>query len=359
MAFRNIGVFRGSETIRYHLDQFKTHTPNEWCVYDDLGHFFNSGHPVNIAFFHLPYPFQDNTQDTLDRLRTFCNHVFVVGSELHDITARFIENNDHKNITFYICGRLNFKLVNAEVYEYYDWFETSRYFYKSYLPEILQRLKPGPIGFDILLGRKKAHRDFVYKFSHNLPAEQKVVSYFNRFDVDFATDTNMWTWEQPGLKFINTPKWTVDTVEYFGHRMSLSQVIPIDLYNQTRYSVVAETNYNNSYSFYTEKRAKPIIAKRMFIMFAGQHYLKNLRDIGFHTFDNVIDESYDSVEDAPTRWSMACEQMIKLLSLDPDLVAEKIQPRVEHNFGVMMYRGWLSEYISNMEIKVGSILEQT
>ena len=94
-------------------------------------------------------------------------------------------------------------------------------------------------------------------------------------------------------------------------------------------------------------------------MFAGQHYLKNLRDIGFHTFDNVIDESYDSVEDAPTRWSMACEQMIKLLSLDPDLVAEKIQPRVEHNFGVMMYRGWLSEYISNMEIKVGSILEQT
>jgi hypothetical protein len=285
-----------------------------------------------------------------------------VGSELHDVTTRFIRDNDHKNITFFICGKLNFTLDNAQVYEYLDWFETSRHFYKEHLPEILTRLKPGPkeMQFDILLGRKKQHRDFIHSFARsNLRVEQYMMTYFNEHQIDFASEHDLWSWQQPGLRFINTPQWTVDMVDYFGHRMSLSQVIPIDIYNRTNYTVIAETNFSNEYSFYTEKTAKPIIAKRLFVMFAGQYYLRNLRDLGFQTFHGIIDESYDSVEDSRTRWSMAAEQLLWLASQDPNKILGKIKPLVDHNFDVMMSRGWMQEYVNSMEFRVDGILQQT
>lgn len=361
MSFRNIGVYRDSETIRYHLDHFEIHTPNEWAVYSDLGHFLNSGHPVNIGFVHLPYPFNEEAQTKLDCLRNFCDHVFVVGSELHDITAEFIRSNDYSNVTYFVCGVLNFKLEHASVSMYLDWFETSRHFYRDYLPEILSRIEhtPNP-SFDILLGRKKLHRDFVYNFTNtNLLNEDRVLTYFNDRNTNFSGDAGLWSWEQPGLKFINTPNWTVDMVDYYGHRMSLSQVIPIGIYNQTGYSVVAETNFSNEYSFYTEKTAKPIIARRLFVMFGGQYYLRNLRELGFKTFDGVIDETYDTIPNNLERWQLACNQMQWLTKQDPYEINAKIKPLVDHNFNVMMTRGWLTDYVRELESQVDNVLLQT
>jgi hypothetical protein len=83
--------------------------------------------------------------------------------------------------------------------------------------------------------------------------------------------------------------------------MSLSQVIPLSIYNQTAYSVVAETNYDNNYIFNTEKIVKPILARRLFLVVSGQHYLRNLRSLGFKTFDGIIDETYDTIADFEQR----------------------------------------------------------
>lgn len=363
MAFRNIGVFRDSETIRYHLDHFKTHTPNEWAVYSDLGHFLNSGHPTNIGSIHLPYPFDvETTQQKLDALRNFCDHVFIVGSELHDGTVEFIRDNDHENVSYFICGQFNFELKNAKVGRFMDWFETSRFFYRDYLPEILQRFNHDTKDrkFDILLGRKKLHRDFIYDYvSNNIKPGQYIMTYFNDTNVNFSGHDSVWTWEQTGLKFDRPPEWTVDIVNYYGHRMSLSQVIPLTIYNQTCYSIIAETNFSNEYSFFTEKTAKPIIAKRPFIMFAGQHYLRNLRSMGFKTFDGIIDESYDSISDNKFRWNAACDQIEFLTTQDPSDILEMAKPIVEHNFNVMMAKGWLTDYVSDLESIFDSIVEQS
>ena len=361
--FLNVGVYRdNSDTVRYHLDHFKKHTPNEWAVYDDLGHFLNSGHPVRIAILHLPYPFTDDTQAKLDAVYAISDLVFVIGSELHDSTLEFILNNDRPNIVYYTCGFINQPLQHAVVKQYFDWFETSRYFYRDYLPEMLQRIdyrNPKEMQFDILLGRKKLHRDYVYKFVKSaLRVENRVLTYFNEHEIDFATGNEQWIWEDRGMQFENTPKWTVDFVRYYGHRMSISQVIPITLYNQTAYSVVTETNFSNAYSFYTEKTAKPIIARRLFVMFAGQHYLRNLRSLGFKTFDGIIDESYDSIEDNNYRWAAACKQIEWLCKQDQRTILEQIQPIVEHNFSVMMTTDWHSVFVQDLEVRVDTLLEQ-
>jgi hypothetical protein len=362
MAFRNIGVYRDSETIRYHLGHFKKHTPNEWAYYDDLGHFLNSGHPINFGVIHIPYPFDTaSCAEKLSKLRNHCDHVFLVGCELHQSIADFIKDNDFNDVSYFICGKLNFELQHATVGQYMDWFETSRYFYRDYLPEILSRLKTGEKEryFDILLGRKKKHRDAVYNFaSKSLRDGQYEMTYFNDHHNPDFNDAAKWFWESEGLQCMKSPEWTVEMVTYFGHRMSLSQVIPITVYNKTYYSVIAETNYENGYSFFTEKTAKPIIAKRLFIMFAGQHYLRNLRSMGFKTFDGIIDESYDEIADESTRWEMATTQLKWLTTQDPSIILEKIKPIVDHNFKVMMEHPWLTDYTDNMEMIMSSVLDR-
>jgi hypothetical protein len=126
--------------------------------------------------------------------------------------------------------------------------------------------------------------------------------------------------------------------------MSLSQVIPFSIYNQTAYTVVAETNYDNHYSFYTEKIVKPILAERLFVAFSGQHYLRNLRSLGFKTFDRIIDETYDSVEDCDLRFKLACEQIQYLINQPQEEILDKIRPITEHNKQIMLATDWYGDF---------------
>ena len=144
-------------------------------------------------------------------------------------------------------------------------------------------------------------------------------------------------------------EWTVQPVQYYGHPISVSQIIPFTIYNQTAYTVIAETCWQNHFSFYTEKTAKPIIARRLFVMFAGRGYLANLRRLGFQTFDSVIDESYDLETDDYVRWRQAWAQVQWLKSQPQARILEQIRPIVEHNFGVMMNTNWYQTFNSQLE----------
>lgn len=120
--------------------------------------------------------------------------------------------------------------------------------------------------------------------------------------------------------------------------LSLSQFIDLDFYNQTAYSIVSEThwwenlNSENETYLMTEKICKPILAKRMFLVLGVPNYLQNLRNLGFKTFDSVIDESYDKVIDPNERQELVIQEMKKLVSIDQDVILKKIEPIVQHNF---------------------------
>lgn len=361
----DFGVFYNSETCRYHLSNFQDHDHKEWGMYSDPTYFLKFFHPKNVAVLHWPYPADETFGNTVDQVYERCDQLYIIITELHKPAMEFIQTYDREKITFYIAGAIGFELQHAIVKEFHDWFHTSSYFYRDYLPEIVSRFKytdVKPHAFDILLGRKKAHRDFVYTFAQqHLRKDDYILRYFNAVDPIIYEDGEHWTSEHRGVRDDGIVKrWTVETVEYYGHRMSLSQVIPMDVYNQTAYSVVAETNYDNFYSFFTEKTAKPIIGKRLFIMIAGKGYLQELRNLGFRTFNGIIDESYDTIENNQDRWQAACEQMKYLCSQDQRTVLDKVQPIVEHNFTVMMQqRDWYSEFNRDLESRIAQVLQQT
>jgi hypothetical protein len=69
----------------------------------------------------------------------------------------------------------------------------------------------------------------------------------------------------------------------------------INRYNEIFLDLVVETYVSGTTFFPTEKTLRPIIASTPFIVMGPQGYLLNLQRMGFKTFSNWWDESYDSL----------------------------------------------------------------
>ena len=72
-------------------------------------------------------------------------------------------------------------------------------------------------------------------------------------------------------------------------------------YIDSYFSIVTETVYMGPHSFRTEKIWKPIIMGHPWICIANAGFYRDLQNLGFKTFDNIIDESFDDISDIQLR----------------------------------------------------------
>ena len=72
-------------------------------------------------------------------------------------------------------------------------------------------------------------------------------------------------------------------------------------YVDTYFSLVTETVFEYPYSFRTEKIAKPIAIGHPWIVAASRGFYRDIRNLGFKTFDHVIDESFDQIDNHQDR----------------------------------------------------------
>jgi hypothetical protein len=344
MLASDIGVFvTGDNAPLFHYHFNKCGLYGHITEYTDLDRFFVSRHDKRIACLQMPYPLMPKFYHLLEELKDHCDNILVLVSELHPNTVEFIRSHDHPRISWFVCGVFNFELAHSPVYQFLDWFSTSIHFYKFVRPETLNDLQPYDVKdryFDLLLGRKKLHRDLAYKRFQNDP--RNTLTYLGDNSSSFK-DPARWIWEETGLENHHNVEWTVNQVSYYNHRISLSQIIPIKVYNQTAYSLIAETNFEDHFSFYTEKTAKPILAKRLFVALAGRYFLRNLRGLGFKTFDGIIDESYDTEIAFHTRMSQALDQIEYLMTRPQEEILAQVQPICDHNFMTMYNTDWYED----------------
>ena len=305
---------------------------------------------AELAVYHIPFPYDqghgEQFESRIDQSIIHSDCIVVLCSELHEKTANFIRRYQNPKIKFFLCGAVE----GIESSDWMDWFITSSHFYKTNSVKVLDKLNPyqvKPKTFDILLGQFREHRTLIYDYiNRNHLNDQVLMTYINGQEkISAEGNSSGWFWEDEGLEIIDTDlKWTVGQVRYYGQPMSLSQVAPIQVYNQTAFSVIAETNFAGDYVFHTEKIVKPILARRLFIVFGGYHYLKNLQRLGFKTFNNVIDESYDNEPDYNRRGEMICSQLLYLLQQDQRRILDAIQPIVEHNYNLMINTDWTTNF---------------
>ncbi len=129
------------------------------------------------------------------------------------------------------------------------------------------------------------------------------------------------------------------------HNIRCSDLIDPSIYNESFYSCVVETVIpaDNRISMFSEKQAKPIVARRPFIIVGTKDHLKTFRSLGFKTFSPVVDESYDDEPNMVKRFEMILDAMKKLSEEDPATVYDKLHDVMEHNYLHFYKHNWNAE----------------
>jgi hypothetical protein len=243
----------------------------------------------------------------------------------------FVNSINYSNVYLFSDVVFNHTVLpTANIETIISWFICSENLYATqhWAHERIDKLHRGfdrSKRFDCLLGKQRQHRDIINTYYNNSLQRDNIV-----FSYTGCTQTGIWDPDVDHQRL---------------HWGTLTQIprdvfLPLTVYNQTYYSIVAETTTENSYNQYTEKVAKPLIAGRPFVAFAGQNYLSNLQRLGFKTFSTVVDESYDSIGDLNQRMKAAWTQVEWLCSQDPAQVYSELEEVLQHNHQHFLTTDW-------------------
>lgn len=110
------------------------------------------------------------------------------------------------------------------------------------------------------------------------------------------------------------------------------------LYHRFFVEIVCETNFSGTCFYPTEKIWRPLLMKTPFIVHGSVDYLRNLRKLGFQTFDAWWSEEYDDYGH-DIRIRMILDLLAKLNSLslvDLQRMHQDMLPVLEHNYCIFM-----------------------
>lgn len=260
----------------------------------------------------------------------------------------WIEKNGIRNYVLAVGGLHRGETVDESCMVYRPWWGYNVLKFNEII-DTNQHSKP--YDFDVLLGARRPHRDYVMlAFQQSGLIDNSIVNYRDIFTggvVDQWTqqvyncfpDTKLtYPYVSPNLD----PAWEVqqksqDEISNLTKATTpfilknISPYMPYEMYKRTNYTVVCESLGTADTFFLSEKTTKPLLGKRLFVMFGSVGFLKNLRQLGFETFGRVIDEQYDDIEDHITRFGQAFEQCQWLSKQDPKEIYSQIQGELEHN----------------------------
>lgn len=84
--------------------------------------------------------------------------------------------------------------------------------------------------------------------------------------------------------------------------------------------------------FITEKSIIPILYRKPFITIADKNFSTRLRNLGLELFDEIIDYSYDSIDNLEDRAEAMVNNILPLLKEDYNKLYKKLLPKLEHNY---------------------------
>jgi hypothetical protein len=292
---------------------------------------------VGLVFYSFD---RDTIINTVKQTKQHTQKLLVVIAEPVGNIVEIIEMFQHDpDITFFGDAVLNQPLTNF--YPAISWFltPTNHYAKETWAQNLLNSLNHNhdkPFKFDCLLGKQRQHRDIIDSlYQQSTVQDQILFSYFKN-----SVNLGVWNRDCTPYQLTSNQVLVDSTVDNVNYHAPLSAIIPDYIYNQSSHSIVCETTCFNNFSQFTEKVAKPILAQRIFVAFCGQWYLRNLRSVGFQTFDSIIDESYDSESDIMIRYQKAWAQVEYLCRSDSAQVRTQVQQILQHNQQHFLKTDW-------------------
>jgi len=156
---------------------------------------------------------------------------------------------------------------------------------------------------------------------------------FTRFNNDIALIPNQWevlTRNQD--KFLNQ-NYQHPTIPDF-NRINPNTWFITEFLNQSFIYLITETACDYPYPFFTEKTWRAMVTGRPFMMINSKNSLKKLQDLGFLTFANWWDESYDQKESAADRIELVTQTLASFRELSINQMQElnkEMLPVIQHN----------------------------
>ena len=128
--------------------------------------------------------------------------------------------------------------------------------------------------------------------------------------------------------------WHVDTATGSGELSAIFGMDEFALWQKSFMHVVTETVFYESKLHLTEKIFKPIVAARPFMLVAAPGNLAYLREYGFRTFSQWIDERYDLIHDPDDRLDAIVAEIKRLQDLplqELQGILTEMEPVLKHN----------------------------
>ena len=257
-------------------------------------------------------------------------------------TFDFVKEFDPKKCTFFAnCIPLiehyaNFHYINDMFFEGWDLYNKNAQCRQLLESCLAINKKSTKLRFDLLLGEWNATKDTIAQMIKSHPVIDKT------FFTYYGKDVSSGSWSDKVMR----PK--IHTAETFIPKSQIrcSDLLDPEIYNQTYYSAMVETNLHPTFAMFSEKEAKPIVAKRPFVIFGSPGHLNGFKKLGFKTFSPVIDESYDNEPDMIKRFALVLNTMHELSLKDPVEVHNKLANVLEHNKNHFEKFDWNKEFRS-------------
>lgn len=272
---------------------------------------------------------------TLDQSTGFDNLVFndsIIRTDELDCILDYVQRNNLTNVNVYVGD------YEAEKYLSY---------YLPYMNLIIKdlhlmnvdimrpKMKGLSFGFSkkfiSLNGRYCLHRHILAAY---LSSRSAHLSWFHDDKLPIKTewyDINLWD-NKDKLDFDLSPKF-LDCTD-FGTINQISTELE-KYYRDSFCDIVGESRFHRPMGNVSEKVFKPIWYKKPFVIAAPARSLEYLRTLGFKTFSDFWDESYDQCEDHEERLKQVLTviDFIDNMSLtELRFMYEKMIPIVEHNY---------------------------
>ena len=319
-------------------------------LYQNLFNDFEFWYPINGVFNSGTIIESDISIFTLDK--TGRTKMFFYDQEpfLEQISYQYLDifKNKRSNNNILVTSEYSQDVVqypfNNKLYYFFhgfaaiDWYRG--HYALNYNKPIVKQYKYDFISFNRIINNDRSYR--IYFIS--LLKEQGLLPHGQ---VSFNVTDNLFDdWQDevadPDSKLSVTAKQHIEeyltdinklVIDHPELPGSASADIPRDV--DAFWHVVTETVFYYNKLHLTEKIFKPIVSKQPFMLLAAPGNLAYLRSYGFKTFDGIIDESYDLIQDPDLRTEAVVDQLAWYCSLSEAEKTEAmraIEPIVLHNF---------------------------